>query len=536
MYNEKIMEVLLVSITAILLTLTNAIGVFVGLGSRPPNTVYLGTIHYWEDYFLYVNHFFQGAHGAWLTANRYTSEITPPSILYWTDVWMGKFGGLFGLSPIVSYHVSLFLVTIITIITMYVLLTRMFPKSKMYALIGFLFAALSTSFMNHIYVNGKPMWYPFQLWKTPHFALDRLGGVPHQTLQSLLFFLLTILCFSRQSTHPKMKLILIGILAFSLTSVSPIQAVIFLGAYLATQGILFIQKKPVPYAKLLVLFLITAITFIYVYFLSTTIPHSQARAWDGQQHTRAALPFLLLSLGPISVLFLLGILPSIFSGNALFIFAVILVLGTYGLFLSSVPQFIGVSNLRVIFPALYPFMGGVAVNGVLFIARKLTKIIPPMTSIALIVLLFIFMSLPTFFWEIEQKIQSQTDIKDQNLYLPTPINDMFTALQTTGRFDDVVLASPKAHLDTLVPALSGHTTYSGHMLLTIGSGEKQMNASQFFARNKPDAKNWIKENNIRFILFTSLDGDIKRFTQTYPFLRIYKAFGESTAIFTSSAL
>lgn len=534
------MEVLLVSIVALLLTLINSIGLLVGLMNRPPNTVYLGTIHYFEDYFLYVNHFFQGAHGQWLTANRYTSEATPPSILYWTDVWMGKFGGLFGLSPIVSYHVSLLVITMLTLVVMYVLLTHMFPKSKTHALIGFLFAALSTSFMNHIYVHGNPMWYPFQLWKTPHFALDRLGGVPHQTLQSLLFFLLTILSFSsRNSSRPKIKLVLIGIVAFSLTTVSPIQAIIFLGAFLATQAILYIQKKPVPYKKLLVLSLVTIGTFIYVYFLSTTLPHSQARAWDGQQHTLTTLPFLLLSLGPISVLFLFGILPSLLSGNGFFIFAVILTLGTYSMFLSNIPQWLGISNLRIVFPALYPFMGAIAVNGVLMVAKKLNKIIPPITTIPIVVLLFILISLPTLFWEIDQKIQSQEDTKDQTIYLETPIYDMFTALQTAGRFDDVVLANPKTHMDTLVPALSGHTTYSGHMLLTIRGGEKQTLASQFFALNKPDAENWIQANNIRYILFTPLDGDIKRFTQTYPFLKVYKSFGESAAIFTtftSSAL
>ncbi len=526
------METIFIVIFVLVLTIMNSIGFFVGLLNRPPNTVFLGTIHYWEDYFLYLNHFFQGAHGAFLTANRYTSEVTPPSILYWTDVWMGKFGGLFGLSPIASYHVSLLVVTMLTLIVMYILLQKMFPKSKMYALVGFLFAALSTSLMNHIYVHENPMWYPFQLWKTPHFALDRLGGVPHQTLQSLIFFLLTILCFSRDTKHPKMKLVLIGILAFSLTTINPIQAIIFLGAFLATQGVLFVQKKPVPYKKVLVLSLVTAGTFISVYFLSTTLPHSQARAWDGQQHTLTTLPFLMMSLGPISILLLFGILPSLLSGNGLFIFAVILTLGTYSLFLSKIPQSFGISNLRIVFPALYPFFGGVAVNGVLFIAKKLKKIIPPMTTITAIILLFILISLPTLYWEIDQKIQSQADTKDHDLYLPTSIYDMFTALTSIGQFNDVVLANPKTHMDTLVPALSGHTTYSGHMLLTIRSGEKQANASQFFTLNKPDAKNWIKGMDIRYVLFTPLDGDIKGFIQTYPFLKIYKIFGESGAIFT----
>lgn len=526
------MEAILVFIIAVLLAILNSIGFFVGLTLRPANTTYLGTIHYFEDYLLYISHFFQGAHGAWLTASRYTSEAIAPNILFWTDIFMGKLGGLLGLSPIVSYHVSLLIVTMLTILTMYILLQTIFPQSKVHALIGFLFAALATSTMNHIYVNGKPMWYPFQLWKTPHFAFDRLGGVPHQTLQSLLFFLLTILCFSRPSRHPRMKLVLIGICAFTLTSINPIQAVIFLFAFLATQGIAYIQKKPVPFPVLLVLFLTTVSTFVYIYFLSTTLPASQARAWEGGQHTTTSLPFLLLSLGPISILFLLGLVPSLLSGSTLFLFAIILTLGTYGLFLSKIPQMMAVSNLRIIFPALYPFFGAVAVNGVLVLSKKLKKIMPPMATITTVVLLFIFTSLPTLSWEIEQKIQSQNDTKNQTIYLSTPIYEMFLDLRTTGRLDDVALANANTHMDVLVPALSGHTTYSGNMLFTIRGGEKQSFSSRFFTLKTPDARSWLRENNIRFILFTALDGDINRFKEAYPFLKIYKAFGESAAIFT----
>lgn len=108
---------------------------------------------------------------------------------------------------------------------------------------------------------------------------------------------------------------------------------------------------------------------------------------------------------------------------------------------------------------------------------------------------------------------------------------MFMALGTIGGYNDVVLANPNTNMDLLVPALSGHTTYSGHMLLTIRSEEKQLFGSQFFSLNKPDAESWIKANNIRYVLFTSLDGDIKRFIQTYPFLKIYKMFEDSAAIF-----
>lgn len=201
------------------------------------------------------------------------------------------------------------------------------------------------------------------------------------------------------------------------------------------------------------------------------------------------------------------------------------------MFLTTIPQIIGISNVRIIFPALYPFMAAIAVNGIILISKKLAKIVPAPVTINIIMLFFVLLSLPTLFWEIQQKIQSQDDTTNQTLYLSLPIYDMFSSLRIIGQSNDVVLANPNTHMDTLLPALSGHTTYSGHMLLTIRSEEKKLFAQQFFSLNKPNALDWLKENNIRYILFTPRDGDINLFIKTYPFLKIYKSFGETSAIF-----
>ena len=48
------MIVVLVGILALLLTLTNSIGFFVGVFSRPAGTVYLGTIHYFALLGMFV--------------------------------------------------------------------------------------------------------------------------------------------------------------------------------------------------------------------------------------------------------------------------------------------------------------------------------------------------------------------------------------------------------------------------------------------------------------------------------------------------
>lgn len=514
---------ILVIIISAILSFFNSIGFFTGLLREPSGTVYLGTIHYFEDYFLYLNHFFQGAHGQWLVANRYTSEITAPSILYWSNLLLGKIGGLVGLSPIFSYNGSVILLSFFVLLTSYTLLKKIFPSDRLRAFAGFFLSATATSMMNYIHVGGKPMWYPFQLWRTPHFAFDRLGGAPHQLMQTLVFLLLSILYFRKDSPKIKITAILVILGAF-LSTINPIQAIIFVAAAWGTT-LLSPSIRKTHALALLMLSTATLLTVLYTNSMLSTLPHLQSKLWESWQHTLSTLPFLLMSIGPVSLFFLLGLLFSLRQKNPMLLFGIILVLGTYTLFLSPIPKLLGISNLRVIFPALYPFMGAIAVNGVFFIAKKVTAII-------IVVLLFVLTSLPTIYWEIEQKILNQADRADQTIYLPKTIHAMFTTLITTGRFDDVVLANPKTRMDAMVPALSGHTTYSGHMLATTRSGEKQDRASRFFAFNLSDAENFIKSNNIRYILFTSLDGDVARFVRMYPFLKIYTSFGASGAIFT----
>ena len=502
------METLFVVIFALVLAIINSIGFFAGLLNRPANTVYLGTIHYWEDYFLYLNHFFQGAHGNWLVANRYTSESTAPSILYWSNLLLGKIGGFIYLSPILSYNLSVILLSFLVLVTAYLLLKKIYPTDRLRALAGFFIGAAATSMINYIRVDGKPMWYPFQLWRTPHYAFDRLGGVPHQILQTLLFLCMTILYFHKNCAKPKI-VALLSLLTILLATLNPVQAVMFIGAaWACTLAVPAMRKTHIPH-----LFLISIValsSLLVTNSVLSELPHLQSKLWEAGQHTITTLPFLLLSIGPVSLLFFIGLVPALRQKNPILLFGSILVLGAYTLFLSGVPKLLGISNVRVIFPALYPFIGAVAVNGIFSLKSK--------HWIAIFLVLFLLLSLPTMRVELKEKLAPLKQTNDILLFLPENIYQGFTQLSQLP-FDAVTLGNPASHIDVLVPPLSGHTTYSGHPLATINNAAKQAAALRFFHLQKSDASLWLKSNNIRFVLFTSYDGNKELFMKTYPFLR-----------------
>lgn len=497
----------IVFLLSLILALGNSLLFILGSIRTPPGTVFLGTIHYWEDYFLYLNHFFQGDSGNWLVVNRYTSEATAPSIIYWSNLMLGKIGGSLYLSPILSYNLSVMFLSFFTLVISYLLLKKIYPHDRLRALAGFFLSATATSMINHIWVSGKPMWYPFQLWRTPHYAFDRLGGAPHQILQTLLFLSMTILYFHKESTKPKV-VALLSLLTIALTTLNPIQAVIFIGAaWGSTLGFPALRRTHIPH--LLFISIIAFATFLYTNSVLSQSPHLQSKLWEAAQQTTTTLPFLLLSIGPISLLFILGLLPSLRQKNPMLLFGVILVLGTYIVFLSPLPKFFGISNVRVIFPALYPFIAAAAVNGIFSLKSK--------HWIALFLMLFFLLSLPTLGVELTEKLAPLKNPNDILIFLPKNISRGFDKL-TGLSVDAVALGNPASHIDVLIPPLGGHTTYSGHPLATINTDKKREDALRFFRLQKSDAPLWLQKNTIRFVLFTSYDGNKELFMKTYPFL------------------
>lgn len=520
---------------AVFIACINVISFFISRATTPTGFVYLGTIHYWEDYFYYLNHFVQGVHGGWLTVAQYTSEVTPKTIIYWPNILLGKIGGILGLQPIYSYTLSVIILSCILIILFYCILRFVFSKGPL-ALYGTVIGVCATSIMNRIVQpEGPVIWWPFQIWRSPHFAFDRLGGAPNHLIQTICFFLLTFFCFypthpdAGQSSNKRFRYVLLfGALlsAMVLTSLNPTHTLIFLGCLWLTRVFFLFSRNsrscPVDWLSLcsvsaVVLAFIVAVAQIY------TIPlYRQATTWEALQQNISTVPFVLLSIGPIAFLAVIGFLARVRRLSEPEFFGAIMIAGTYGLFLSPIPKLMGITNLRVIFPATYVFFAAFAVSGTMVLSNLMTRWIhiKRQAGVTIILVLYLALSIPTLVWEIRQKLPKKETYTDMTYFLPKPISEGFQFLQRIKPYDDIVLASPLVHLDTLVPAFSGHTTYSGHMLMTLNNAEKQKSALEFFRKtlDASTASSFLASGNIRYVFTTSFDGSFTDFERAYPFL------------------
>ncbi len=519
--------IILISATVALL---NSANFFFGLIQQAPGTIYLGTTFYFEDYFFYLNHFFQGAHGAWLVANRYTGEPTSPSINYWSNLLMGKIGGFFGLSPILSYNLWVIILSFAVLLLSYQVIRLFLPQNILLGFTAYIFSTFAAPLMNRIFINGQPLWYPFELWRTPHFIFNRLGNAPHQLTQTIIFYLLTLASLARPDSTKNQKIswFVSFLLMLMLTSLNPVMASVFvLTAWVANLVSLGYQHKPlIAWKKLFLISLSFIFTFGYMWQLMNTLPHLQSKIWEASQQLITTLPFFLKSMGPISLLAALGGVVFLLHPEPRLIFSVVLIAVSYGLLISPLSRLLGISNLRLFFPALYPFLGVLAIHGTLTLAtfcHKKPLSFHPKATIFLILSVFLLFSFPTLWWEIGQKLQTNTDPATIRLqYLSKEIYRAFVFLKNTPPYEDIVLASPYSRMDLLVPALTGHTSYSGHPLTTIDAdGKNQIGVTFYNLWLSPQkARQWLQGSRIRYVIFTQYDGDVAAFHQTYPFLKL----------------
>lgn len=525
---------LLVIILSVVLAITNSIGFFLGLLQQPADSVFLGTVHYWEDYFFYLNHFLQGKEGAWLVANRYTNEITPDSHLYWTNLLMGKMGGFIGLPPILIYNLSLILLAFTAITLSYLILSRIvFPKNNRMAFFAFLVTWFGASLINRVKSNEGPMIYwPYQIWKTPHFAFDRLGGAPHQIVITILFYgtlLSVIYAFQSKKNSARIKWNCLAIVfGIMLASIQPVQAGMLAGSICFALSLQSVLNRTFPKKTDLVivssLTLAVGLVMIYMTKLLSTEPHIQTKIWEAAQQSATTWPFLFLSLGPVMVILAaLGILSRDKHLSLFDAVGIAMVVGGYFLFMFTfITSALDIANVRVLFPVSHIFWGVFAGYGAELIIRRLSNSgWSIQKSYFAIVGIFLLSVLPTIFWEISKKTEFLKNRNDLMVYMPKSTLEAFETMLNKKPYSDTILANSTTHFDTLVPAFSGHTTYSGHILATTRNSEKQAESAAFFNRTwtANQGLSWLTEKNIRYILFTHFDGDRTLFESHYPFLK-----------------
>lgn len=540
-------EVLAVIFFAGLVTILTTSRYFAQLLRKPDGYVFVGMTHYFEDFYYYLDQFYQGAHGGWLTVNNFTSEHFAPTLIYFNNIVLGKIGGFFGLESFQSYNVSLLILKFSFLCLSYIVLTKIFPTNTRYRFFAFLIFLFSTSFPIIGGLNGEENTVgPLIMFRVENTIMTRFNNIPNTYVVNILF--LSLILFMQRflyvfQSHVIEKdlvqvlkrfskivipiIILTVLLALSDSAKASIAVASFVGVMIWN-----LPKKAIK--KYILLCCVISSVIVIPYFLATSYifatvdkdpVYQQAIAWDNIQYfdvlRKTKLPGFLVGFGLLGIMSILGMPKFLKKENKTIperfaiIIAALSIIGYYspGILSLWLPGF------RFIFSSSYIFFAVSVLYGFMMLESILKRKILPVA-----IILYLLINLVTFRFSLEHEMQlpSPDDPEYHFTYMPDNLYKGFLALRNLEPKDAVVLANPNTSVDIMIPGLTGKKTYSGHFLMTYKSETKDKSVLAFlYEPQRPsDALAFLKKNNIRYIVKTIFSEHIKNLQKAYPFLKI----------------
>ena len=295
-------EIVLAYITGIILIIGNSWHILLAGVMNMPGYVFTGIAHYYADYFLYVSLIAQGGRGALIwTDHLFTNERLSPTWIYWVYTIIGKGQGL-GLTPFALYSISLLFFSGLLLYTWWRISQKLFPNQPITGSLAFLF--LTTA--SHIPNVGE-------FWFSPTPALNRLGGVPHQMLQSILL-LGVIIFFVKLLTDKRHHLgssVLFIVLSFWAAMANPIQMLLVVISASIT-GIWVIKTTKDHLKNAIVAIVLLAVPALLGAVLTNiSFAHdpilTAAKVWEDSQRVSVGFAQFIFAIGPIALLIPFGI-------------------------------------------------------------------------------------------------------------------------------------------------------------------------------------------------------------------------------------
>ncbi|MBI3955403.1 hypothetical protein HY338_03085 [Candidatus Gottesmanbacteria bacterium] len=519
---------------------------------KPSNHVFVGMQGYFEDYYYYLDQFYQGKEGKWLTENRFSIERFPPTVIYFNHLLMGRIGGLFGWESFQSFNYFGLLFKFLFIGVSYYLLVRYKTIPQRHRIIAFMLFLFSSSFPSFIIKQGSVMMSEsVDIWRTSNRILSRFGtSPPNNLLVNFLFVVLLIILLGifqseiiaigknknnhleGNTIHSKLFLIIFVIFSYILLTLGDliVSAVLFTTCFL----LLFIRKIPLDKFSILPVFKTIIIIFSLILFFISVIMlqsvfadpvYKLANKWDLYQYHQQ-----LKAIGIVNFIKGFGLLLPLFLGGLIFLLrkkdrsiyddaAIIIVLLGWSGYLIPLIFKLPIPGFRFLFPAVYIFMSIMGMYALMVIAKKirLAYLFP------LLVMLFVCINILSFYPGWFKAVQPVVEPDYHFAYIPNDLYQGLVFLRTAEPKNSNVLASPATEIDLMIPGISGRYVYSGHFLTTYNSEAKDVQANELLFGQKESlmAKKFLKENNIGFIVATKYVGTSREALKTkYPFLKI----------------
>lgn len=500
-----------------------------------PGQIFLGTGQYYLDYYYYVQLISQGTWGDLFPTHYHSTDTV--AIIWYRQIYviLGWLASIIKISPFAMYWFAIFAGNFAIVGCYYFIINKIIPQRQKYVKITALVISLFATPFYHILDLLKLNLGIYLNWYFPDTFASRPFSVPHHVITQIILLLLIItsgfLFNSIDNFSRKKVLKLVSILIFlvwTLSLIYPFYVVLFFPTFLLSAFIVMISKiiSSLPNKKKwflrffssIVFFLLFSLTGAYLIKLAI-IPESATeslRSIEGAHHN-ISFKNMLLNIGPLIIFLPFGFIPFLKKMNTFKIILISFVIISYSFFFSNIDQIIGSHNSRFLSQISYIVFGAVAalgINTLSLIFRNAKKYV------------FILVSTVLFISFIPPSIRVLINtVNDRNInspisYFPEGIIEGWMLLGQTKN-DKVVLTPPSQFLGQIVPIFVKKKVYISRHNETHDYLNKNLIVGRFYRgeMSTKEAKDFLKQNNIGYVLFTSIEGYIKTPLAQYKFFK-----------------
>lgn len=503
---DKYSKHFFIFIIAVIVSTLNVLHVLFASLQGPTGSVYSGTGTYYLDYFQYLQAIFAGARGDWVFHNYLaTGESLNTFFGFWQYLILGKIGKLFFLNPVTTYWVAVFVLSVIACFLIYKTIAALLKNESFIthicALILFIFA--TPFYLAKVGAGGWSIEL-LRSWYDRSNFFERFEGVPAHIIAliiSLLIILGIIEILDRQFKLPINKIIIravyVSLLLIFLLTFAPSYAILIFLALVVS------IKKPLQKKYLIWFFTVAAVfvpgAFLAKYHYNATPFFFRMALVDRYLGPGMSLGQIILSAGPLVIFSFLGLPKFIKNLSDSKRFFLILVLISYLLVATPLSALFGIQSMRFLTPINYIFLSSLAVLSV-----RTTKRVILLTGIL-------------FLLYLPANIKIFTDhYFDRNFmtpvtYLPKNIIAGFKFLDNIPG-DRGILTAKNQNLGLVLTSFVKKKVFIGRSPATSDYENKAVLSDRFFngQMSQAEAKKFLTENKIGFIVLTSIDDNINQ--------------------------
>ncbi|MFA5770618.1 MAG: hypothetical protein WC894_03955 [Patescibacteria group bacterium] len=482
----------------------------------PDRTMVWGEHSYTYDYNVYLSKIRQGQEGRTSIVDKYDNHPNQKGVfLQMFYLLTGKLTKVFGLSPVLSYHLLRTIMAIFWISTI-ILLNIYFLKKLSLINLGVILSLLTASFPIFYQFEGQ-WWITFYMnWWQELDILKRISFIPHDTFNYISIAVLSILLSLTNKNKSNKYFMLICFILFVSIFIQPGSALLFLTSWVLYQAITLLWSGSLNKDKIIrvlkqtfVLFITILIPILYIKTTTSTYPWKSLLDFDQNNRLSVDIKEYILTLGPV-----------FFTGIAGLI--LVFVKKKQEL-LSLATWIIGVSILLILFK-FFPYQSELrfvqtanhiplVILSVYFINYLITKFknVIITYSIYIVITFFVLLGLVQGYFSIKSQTQfiHQRAIATIPLvpYPPQvmyPLKDFYNGLkwlETNTDHQTVVLS--KITAGNYIPAYSGNFVYLGHSGETPDFNKRTEKVNKFFLGTLPEkeALKFLKTENISYVFY-----------------------------------